>query len=73
MADCSGPIVVVLAKDQFGLRERAEGELARAEFVEFSGQTMMSGVNLGSASGGRGGRRLGSGPVDPRGGRLGTG
>jgi potassium-transporting ATPase ATP-binding subunit len=48
MADYTpeGRSIVVLAKNQFGLRERAEGELAGAEFVEFSAQTRMSGINL---------------------------
>jgi K+-transporting ATPase ATPase B chain len=41
-----GRSIVVLAKNQYGLRERAEGELAGAEFVEFTAQTRMSGVNL---------------------------
>jgi potassium-transporting ATPase ATP-binding subunit len=36
----------VLAKNQYGLRERAPGELGGAEFVEFTAQTRMSGVNL---------------------------
>ena len=36
----------MLAKNQFGLRERASGELAGAEFVEFSAQTRMSGIDL---------------------------
>ena len=48
MADYTpeGRSMVVLAKDQYGLRERASGELPGAEFVEFSAQTRMSGVNL---------------------------
>src|SRR5271165_3316568 len=48
MADYTpeGRSIVVLAKDQYGLRERAEGELKGAEFVEFSAQTRMSGVDL---------------------------
>jgi K+-transporting ATPase ATPase B chain len=41
-----GRSIVVLAKNQYGLRERAEGELAGAEFVEFTAQTRMSGVDL---------------------------
>jgi potassium-transporting ATPase ATP-binding subunit len=41
-----GRSIVVLAKDQYGLRERHEGELHGAEFVEFTAQTRMSGVNL---------------------------
>ncbi|HEY6313281.1 MAG TPA: potassium-transporting ATPase subunit KdpB, partial [Streptosporangiaceae bacterium] len=48
MADYTpeGRSIVVLAKNQFGLRERAEGELAGAEFIEFSAQTRMSGIDL---------------------------
>ncbi len=48
MADYTpeGRSIVVLAKDQYGLRERAEGELQGAEFVEFTAQTRMSGIDL---------------------------
>jgi len=41
-----GRSIVVLAKTAYGLRERHEGELAGAEFVPFTAQTRMSGVNL---------------------------
>jgi potassium-transporting ATPase ATP-binding subunit len=41
-----GRSIAVLAKNEFGLRERGEGELSGAEFVEFTAQTRMSGVNL---------------------------
>jgi K+-transporting ATPase ATPase B chain len=41
-----GRSIVVLAKEKFGLRERAEGELPGAEFIEFTAQTRMSGVDL---------------------------
>src|SRR5262249_46386120 len=41
-----GRSIVVLAKNQYGLRERHEGELAGAEFVEFTAQTRMSGIDL---------------------------
>jgi K+-transporting ATPase ATPase B chain len=41
-----GRSVVVFAKQQYGLRERAPGELANAHWVEFSAATRMSGVNL---------------------------
>jgi potassium-transporting ATPase ATP-binding subunit len=40
-----GRSIVVLAKQQFGLRERSGGELPGAEFVEFTAQTRMSGVD----------------------------
>jgi K+-transporting ATPase ATPase B chain len=41
-----GRSIVVLAKKDFGLRERTEGELGGAEFVPFTAQTRMSGVNM---------------------------
>jgi potassium-transporting ATPase ATP-binding subunit len=41
-----GRSIVVFAKQQYGLRERAPGELANAHWVEFSAATRMSGVNL---------------------------
>ena len=48
MADYTpeGRSIVVLAKNEYGLREREEGELQGAEFVEFTAQTRMSGVDL---------------------------
>src|SRR6202042_2277086 len=41
-----GRSVVVLAKDQFNIRERGPGELPGAVFVPFTAQTRMSGVDL---------------------------
>jgi potassium-transporting ATPase ATP-binding subunit len=41
-----GRSITVLAKNRYGLREREEGELPGAEFVPFTAQTRMSGVNL---------------------------
>jgi K+-transporting ATPase ATPase B chain len=41
-----GRSIVVLAKDQFGLRERAAGELTHATFVPFTAQTRMSGIDV---------------------------
>ncbi|MER6567854.1 potassium-transporting ATPase subunit KdpB [Streptomyces sp. NPDC001093] len=41
-----GRSVVVLAKNGYGLRAPAEGELANARWVAFSAQTRMSGVDL---------------------------
>ncbi|MFF3342843.1 potassium-transporting ATPase subunit KdpB [Streptomyces flavidovirens] len=41
-----GRSVVVLAKEKYGLRERHQGELARAEWVAFTAQTRMSGVDV---------------------------
>ncbi len=48
MADYTpeGRSIAVLAKEKYGLRERAEGELQHAEFVEFTAQTRMSGIDL---------------------------
>jgi K+-transporting ATPase ATPase B chain len=46
-----GRSVVVLAKQRYGLRERHEGELTHATFVEFSAQTRMSGVDLAEDAG----------------------
>jgi len=41
-----GRSIVVFAKQQYGLRARTPGELAHADWVEFSAATRMSGVNL---------------------------
>ncbi|MET8288071.1 potassium-transporting ATPase subunit KdpB [Streptomyces sp. NPDC048448] len=41
-----GRSVVVLAKERYGLRAPAEGELNHARWVKFSAQTRMSGVDL---------------------------
>jgi potassium-transporting ATPase ATP-binding subunit len=41
-----GRSIVVLAKREYGLRERHEGELAGTNFVPFTAQTRMSGVDL---------------------------
>ncbi|GAA3549735.1 potassium-transporting ATPase subunit KdpB [Nocardioides daeguensis] len=41
-----GRSVVVLAKREHGLRERSAGELTDAQFVPFTAQTRMSGVDL---------------------------
>ncbi|HUK73384.1 MAG TPA: potassium-transporting ATPase subunit KdpB [Streptosporangiaceae bacterium] len=48
MADYTpeGRSITVLAKREHGLRERGEGELPGAQFVEFTAQTRMSGVDL---------------------------
>lgn len=42
-----GRSVVVLAKEKYGLRERGRGELAGAEWISFTAQTRMSGVDTG--------------------------
>jgi potassium-transporting ATPase ATP-binding subunit len=59
MADYTpeGRSIVVLAKDRYGLRERAEGELQGAEFIEFTAQTRMSGIDL-AATGPMGGKEV---------------
>ncbi|MFI9030084.1 potassium-transporting ATPase subunit KdpB [Streptomyces sp. NPDC053560] len=41
-----GRSIVVLAKEKYGLRERHQGELADAEWITFTAQTRMSGVDL---------------------------
>lgn len=41
-----GRSVVVLAKEEYGLRERHQGELASAEWIAFTAQTRMSGVDV---------------------------
>ncbi len=48
MADYTpeGRSIAVLAKNEYGLRERTEGELTGASFVEFTAQTRMSGIDL---------------------------
>ncbi|URM98856.1 potassium-transporting ATPase subunit KdpB [Actinomadura madurae] len=44
-----GRSVVVFAKQRYGLRERAPGELSHATWVPFTAQTRMSGVDLDGA------------------------
>jgi K+-transporting ATPase ATPase B chain len=41
-----GRSVVVFAKQEYGLRARTPGELAHAQWVEFTAATRMSGVNI---------------------------
>jgi K+-transporting ATPase ATPase B chain len=41
-----GRSIVVLAKERFGIRGRELSELGHAQFVEFTAQTRMSGVDL---------------------------
>ncbi|MFE2596707.1 potassium-transporting ATPase subunit KdpB [Streptomyces sp. NPDC059396] len=47
-----GRSIVVLAKERYALRGREEGELADAEFVPFTAQSRMSGVDLTLPDGG---------------------
>ena len=60
-----GRSIVVLAKEKYGLRERHQGELAGAEWIAFTAQTRMSGVDVDGAQDpqgrGRFGHRLGPG------------
>ncbi|MGK5738044.1 potassium-transporting ATPase subunit KdpB [Micromonospora sp. URMC 103] len=53
-----GRSVVVLAKNEYGLREREPGVMPHATFVPFSAQTRMSGVDLGAESVDGGVRRI---------------
>ncbi|GAA2242383.1 potassium-transporting ATPase subunit KdpB [Kitasatospora cystarginea] len=46
-----GRSIVVLAKNEYGLRARAQGELTHATWVPFTAQTRMSGVDLDEAEG----------------------
>ncbi|MEU0528235.1 potassium-transporting ATPase subunit KdpB [Streptomyces niveus] len=48
-----GRSVVVLAKEKYGLRERRQGELGQADWVPFTAQTRMSGVDLTDQEPGR--------------------
>ncbi|MFB6866440.1 potassium-transporting ATPase subunit KdpB [Streptomyces virginiae] len=41
-----GRSIVVLAKEKYGLRERHQGELLQAEWIAFTAQTRMSGVDV---------------------------
>ncbi|MCL6300591.1 potassium-transporting ATPase subunit KdpB [Streptomyces kronopolitis] len=41
-----GRSIVVLAKEKYGLRERHQGELTGAEWIPFTAQTRMSGVDI---------------------------
>ncbi|MEU8852025.1 potassium-transporting ATPase subunit KdpB [Streptomyces sp. NPDC048564] len=41
-----GRSIVVLAKEKYGLRERHQGELTHAEWITFTAQTRMSGVDF---------------------------
>ncbi|MFF1700259.1 potassium-transporting ATPase subunit KdpB [Streptomyces sp. NPDC058252] len=41
-----GRSIVVLAKEKYGLRARHQGELAGAEWIAFTAQTRMSGVDV---------------------------
>lgn len=53
-----GRSVVVLAKNEYGLREREAGVMPHATFVPFTAETRMSGVDLGAESVDGGVRRI---------------
>ncbi|MDX2558934.1 potassium-transporting ATPase subunit KdpB [Streptomyces sp. TX20-6-3] len=58
-----GRSIVVLAKEKYGLRERHQGELVGAEWIEFTAQTRMSGVDLVEHGAGRKVRKGATGSV----------
>ncbi|MER5260308.1 potassium-transporting ATPase subunit KdpB [Streptomyces sp. NPDC002855] len=58
-----GRSIVVLAKEKYGLRERHQGELEGAEWVAFTAQTRMSGVDLVEGGTGREVRKGATGSV----------
>ncbi|MER7660877.1 potassium-transporting ATPase subunit KdpB [Streptomyces sp. NPDC096193] len=58
-----GRSVVVLAKEKYALRERHQGELVHAEWVAFTAQTRMSGVDLVENGSGRKVRKGAAGSV----------
>ncbi|GAB3138308.1 potassium-transporting ATPase subunit KdpB [Micromonospora sonneratiae] len=53
-----GRSVVVLAKNEYGIRAREEGVVPHATFVPFTAQTRMSGVDLGAEGVDGGVRRI---------------
>ncbi|RKR85806.1 K+-transporting ATPase ATPase B chain [Micromonospora pisi] len=53
-----GRSVVILAKNEYGLREREAGVVPHATFVPFTAQTRMSGVDLGAEGGADGVRQI---------------
>ncbi|CAM5375628.1 potassium-transporting ATPase subunit KdpB [Streptomyces abikoensis] len=58
-----GRSIVVLAKEKYGLRERHEGELVGAEWIPFTAQTRMSGVDVTEAGSSRKVRKGATGSV----------
>lgn len=74
-----GRSVVALARERYGTRERHEGEPGHAEWIPFTAQTRMSGVDVGGHGGhGEGGVKVRKGAagsvrawVEERGGRVG--
>ncbi|MDN3264161.1 potassium-transporting ATPase subunit KdpB [Streptomyces sp. CSDS2] len=65
-----GRSVVVLAKEKYGLRERHRGELVGAEWVAFTAQTRMSGVDVDGRKVRKGATASVIAWVEERGGRV---
>ncbi|MDJ0341537.1 potassium-transporting ATPase subunit KdpB [Streptomyces sp. H10-C2] len=65
-----GRSIVVLAKERYGLRARHEGELSHAEFVPFTAQTRMSGVDVDGRKVRKGAASAVTAWVTERGGRV---
>jgi K+-transporting ATPase ATPase B chain len=59
-----GRSIVVHAKEQYRLRERAAGELSHITFVAFTAQTRMSGVDLTEGPDGEAGREVRKGAAN---------
>ncbi|MEV4343660.1 potassium-transporting ATPase subunit KdpB [Actinoplanes sp. NPDC049596] len=59
-----GRSIVVLAKNEFGLREREPGLMTGATFVPFTAQTRMSGVDIGLSLQSGEGRAVGAAAGD---------
>ncbi|WP_035802894.1 potassium-transporting ATPase subunit KdpB [Kitasatospora mediocidica] len=58
-----GRSIVVLAKEKYGLRARAQQEIGHAHWIEFTAQTRMSGADLSEDSGSRRIRKGAAGSV----------
>ncbi|MEU8465315.1 potassium-transporting ATPase subunit KdpB [Streptomyces sp. NPDC029003] len=65
-----GRSIVVLAKEKYGLRERHQGELAHAEWIAFTAQTRMSGVDVAGRKTRKGAAGSVIAWVEERGGRV---
>ncbi|MDH6137972.1 K+-transporting ATPase ATPase B chain [Kitasatospora sp. MAA4] len=58
-----GRSIVVLAKEKYGLRARAQHEIGHAQWIEFTAQTRMSGADLSEDGGSRQIRKGAAGSV----------
>ncbi|TFI19839.1 potassium-transporting ATPase subunit KdpB, partial [Streptomyces sp. 4R-3d] len=65
-----GRSIVVLAKEKYGLRERRQGELGQADWVPFTAQTRMSGVDVDARKIRKGATGSVSNWVEQHGGRV---